>query len=268
LVTRHRGGFPHGLTWVTTEGEADLATGVDFGIRRMRRGEAIEERDPKETAWILFSGRAEVELEDARASVERASLFDEAPAVLHAPAGARVRIVAASDDVEWALARATNPAHFAPRIFSPEDIQDELRGKGLVQDASVRTVRLAFDVENRPEAALVVGEVVSLAGRWSSYPPHHHAQPEIYHYRFTLPQGYGHAELGDDVYKVKQYDTLKIPGGLDHPQVAAPGYGMFYLWIVRHIPGNPYRGFEFSEPHRWLLDPSQQGWQPKKLTER
>ena len=85
----------------------------------------------------------------------------------------------------------------------------------------------------------VLGEVVTMPGRWSSYPPHHHPQPEIYHYRFTRPQGYGHAELGDDVLKVKQFDTVKIFDGNDHAQCAAPGYGMYYSWVIRHLPDNP-----------------------------
>jgi 5-deoxy-glucuronate isomerase len=125
-------------------------------------------------------------------------------------------------------------------------------------------VRLIFDDSNRPEANLVLGEVVNYPGRWSSYPPHHHPQAEIYHYRFTLPQGYGHAELGDEVYKVRSYDTIKILDGVSHAQVSAPGYGMYYIWVVRHRPGNRYTGFRFAEEHRWVLDPANQGWQPRK----
>ena len=264
LITRHRGGFSEGITWITREEEEAPGVGVDFGVHRMAPGEVLVDAPvEKETAWVLMGGRAEVEVEidGARTAVARASLFDEAPSVVHAPAGARVRI-AAVEATEWTVARATNAARFAPRVFLPGDIQDELRGKGLAQDTAVRNVRLAFDVTNRPEAALVVGEVINWPGRWSSYPPHHHSQPEIYHYRFTLPQGYGHAEVGDEVFKVKQNDTLRIPGGLDHPQAAAPGYGMYYLWIVRHLPGDPYRGFVFTEDHRWLLDPAEQGWRP------
>ena len=56
--------------------------------------------------------------------------------------------------------------------------------------------------------------------------------------------------------------TLCIRGGIDHAQVSAPGYGMYYLWVVRHLPRRPYKGFTFTAEHRWLLDPAQQGWQP------
>jgi 5-deoxy-glucuronate isomerase len=152
-------------------------------------------------------------------------------------------------------------------VFLPEDTSSEQRGMGLMQDAALRVVRLTFDLERRPESELVIGEVVHLAGRWSSYPPHHHGQPELYHYRFTEPQGYGHAELGDDVVKVKQFDTVKITGAVDHPQVAAPGYGMYYLWIVRHEPGaaGRYTGFTFADEHKWMLDGKAQGWAPKEL---
>ena len=65
------------------------------------------------------------------------------------------------------------------------------------------------------------------------------------------------------VLKVRDGDTVIIPPGLDHAQVSAPGYGMYYLWMIRHLPGNPYTGFTFAEEHRWTLDPAQQGWRPK-----
>src|ERR1044071_2306516 len=89
-----------------------------------------------------------------------------------------------------------------------------------------------------------------MPGRWSSYPPHHHAQPEIYHYRFTEPQGYGLAENGPQVFRVKQYDTVKIFDGNDHAQTAAPGYGMYYAWVIRHLPDNPYGIPDFTEEHK------------------
>ena len=149
-------------------------------------------------------------------------------------------------------------------VYTPDKLAPEYRGAGLVQDACLRNVRLIFDYSVNPDSNLVIGEVVNYPGRWSSYPPHHHDQPEIYHYRFTKPQGYGHAELGDEVFKVQHNDTVVIPPQLDHAQVSAPGYGMWYLWVIRHFEGNPYTGFEFTEDHAWTLSPDDQGWKPEE----
>ena len=57
-------------------------------------------------------------------------------------------------------------------------------------------------------------------------------------------------------------DTVRILDGVSHAQVSAPGYAMYYIWIVRHLPGNPYTGFHFDPEHEWVLDPSRQGWRP------
>ena len=160
------------------------------------------------------------------------------------------------------MARVANGRAFAPRLFRPSEVTPEYRGLGLAQGACVRNVRQVFDRKLRPESNLVVGEVVNYPGRWSSYPPHHHAQPEIYHYRFTHPQGFGHAEHGDDVYKVRQFDTITIRAGNDHAQAAAPGYGMYYAWVIRHLPGQPYDVPEFTAEHAWTMQPDAKIWEP------
>ena len=263
LIRNFREGFPRGYTVVTREDETACGTGVEFGVLRMKAGEVIQQTDPRETAWIILRGKIEIESDGRRCVLELRSLFDEGASVFHAPGGLRVAIKAVSADAEVAIARTSNSRQFEPRLFLPDPAGAERRGEGLVQGACLRQVRVLFDHRNRPESNLVIGEVVNSPGRWSSYPPHHHDQPEIYHYRFTEPQGYGHAELGEDVYRVQNFDTLKITDRKDHAQVSAPGYGMYYLWIVRHLPGNPYRGFEFTKEHSWILDPKSQGWIPK-----
>ncbi|MBI4425592.1 MAG: 5-deoxy-glucuronate isomerase [Elusimicrobia bacterium] len=261
LIDRFRAGFPPGRTSVTREGEPSLDTGMDFEIVRLAEGETVAESHAKESAWLLLSGAASVALGGARRRVARASLFDEGPACLHAGPGAPVELRALAE-CEWAVFRAANRRRFEPRLFLPEDVAPERRGRGLAQEAALRDVRLIFDWNVRPESNLVLGEVLNYPGRWSSYPPHHHPQPELYHYRFTLPQGYGHGELGDEVLQVRQHDTLKILDGAGHSQTAAPGYGMYYIWAVRHLEGNPYRGFHFNPDHAWTLDPERQGWRP------
>jgi 5-deoxy-glucuronate isomerase len=238
---------------------------MEFGIHRQPPNTRLRESSNLESAWVLLRGTAELEFDGQRAAVERISIFDEPPTALHVPRRAEITIHTGPAETEWAVVRTVNDRAFAPRLFLPSELKPEYRGAGLVQNAGLRNVRLIFDRATRPESNLVLGEVVNFPGRWSSYPPHHHAQPEIYHYRFTAANGYGHAELGDDVVKVREGDTVVIPPGRDHAQVSAPGYGMYYLWMIRHLPGNPYTGFTFAEEHQWTLDPAQQGWRPTAL---
>jgi 5-deoxy-glucuronate isomerase len=261
VLVRRAGEFAVGHALLVDEDDALLAPGIELGIRVLAGGVRVRERCAKETAWVLLDGEAEVASGPIRERASRRSLLDELPTTLHVAAGSEV-VLEAAGRAEWAVLRATNPRSFPPRLFAPGDCVREARGRGLAQGACEREVRLIFDLASRPESALVVGEVVNLPGRWSSYPPHRHAQPEIYHYRFSEPQGYGHAELGEQVLRVRTGDTLRIPGGRSHAQVAAPGYAMWYLWAVRHLDGAPYRGFETEPEHAWVLDASRQGWRP------
>jgi 5-deoxy-glucuronate isomerase len=254
--------FDSGVTPLIAAGRGPIDVGFDFGIHVQPEGDVHEETTGQEVAWVLLDGAATVTCGGTQHDLERRSLFDAAPAVVHAAAGTQLHVAARSARVEWAVARVANPAAFAPRVFLPDQVEIERRGAELAQGACARTVRLVFDARTRPVSALVVGEVVTDAGRWSSYPPHAHPQPELYHYRFTPETGYGHGECGDAVYRIASGDTLCIPGGATHAQVAAAGYGMYYLWIVRHLPGSPYTGFEYDPRHAWLLDPAQQGWKP------
>ncbi|HET8726415.1 MAG TPA: 5-deoxy-glucuronate isomerase [Alphaproteobacteria bacterium] len=264
-LTEHRAGFGHGLTTITRLDDAVDDTGLALSVLRLKAGEAHEVETGAETAWLLMEGLVEVTVGNRRVRFERRSLFDEAPSCVHVAAGERVRLDCV-EDAEFTIYGTANRKPFASRIFGPGDVPNEHRGKGQVGDACYRFVRTIFDRTNSdPNAELVLGEVVTMPGRWSSYPPHHHPQPEIYHYRFTLPQGYGHAELGDEVLKVRQYDTVKIFDGFDHAQCAAPGYGMYYAWVIRHLPGNPYTVPEFTEEHRWTMAEGARFWLPREL---
>lgn len=84
-------------------------------------------------------------------------------------------------------------------------------------------MRTVFDHSNAPYANLVVGEVIGFPGKWSSYPPHWHPQPEIYFYRFLPENGYGFAELSEDVVKTHNNSTVLITKKETHPQTTAPG---------------------------------------------
>lgn len=266
-ISDHRAGFGHGLTPVTRFDEPGDNAGIGFAVLKLRAGEVLELKTRNETAWLMMDGHVDGNAGDARFSFTRRSLFDDSPGCVHVSAGTPVRIHAVADS-ELTVYETANRALFTPRVYLPADVPDEQRGKGQVGNRCLRLVRTIFDRRNTDASAeLVLGEVVTLPGGWSSYPPHHHAQPEIYHYRFTAPQGYGHAELGEQVLKVRQFDTVKILAGLDHAQCAAPGYGMYYAWVIRHLPGNPYTVPEFTAEHRWTMEPGAPFWRPQGSTD-
>jgi len=263
FVIRRPRAFARGHTPITTLGEPTADTGMAFGIVRLGAGETHHAPADLEGALLLLDGEVSFSCNGARHTAARRSLFDEDPTALHFPAGTDASVTAISD-CELATLGVDSSGAFEPALFDGDSLlESEHRGKGQLGDTAYRIVRTIFDGRNRPEAALVLGEVVNFPGRWSSYPPHHHPQPEIYHYRFTEPQGYGHAELGDEVWKVRHGDTIKILDERDHAQAAAPGYGMFYIWAIRHLPDRPYTVPEFTAEHRWLLERGAPVWQPR-----
>jgi 5-deoxy-glucuronate isomerase len=262
-IATHREGFQPGLTAITRADAADNLSAIGLAVLRLRAGESVAVQPAGETAWLLMSGSIAGDAAGTPFAFERKSLFDESASCVHVAAGTQVRIEARSDS-ELTVYDCANRRQFAPRVFAPTQVADEPRGRGQVGGRALRYVRTVFDRNNSPESVeLVLGEVVTFPGGWSSYPPHHHPQHEIYHYRFTEPQGYGHAELGEHVVKVRQYDTVKIPAGLDHAQCAAPGYGMYYSWVIRHLPDKPYTVPEFTAEHAWTMQPDAAFWRPR-----
>ncbi len=245
-----------GYTAITTIQDQSFPTGMDFGILRIRAGASHRFQPGFETACLLLDGHVELRAGSARQRAERGDLFHQDPVALHADSSTPA-VIHALTHSELAVLRSENPARFTPLIFDSSTMAESgYRDRGKLDDTACRIVRTIFDLRNRPEASLVLGEVVNFPGRWSSYPPHHHPQPEIYHYRFSKPQGYGHCELGERVFKVYHGDTVRILQGNTHSQVAAPGYSMYYMWAIRHLPGRPYTVPTFVPEHRWMMDPA------------
>lgn len=262
-ITSHREGFPPGETPIIRHQDDEDGMPISLAVLKLGAGESARIAPATETAWLLMSGKVSGTVAGQAFRFSRDSLFDESPSCVHVSAGTEVQLTCESD-CELTVYSCDNTQPFAARVFYPRDIADEPRGKGQVDDRCLRYVRTIFDGRNSPpEVHLVLGEVITFQGGWSSYPPHHHAQPEIYHYRFTEPQGYGHGELGETVLKVRNFDTVKIMAEQDHAQCAAPGYGMYYSWVIRHLPGNPYTVPEFTPEHTWVMQADSPFWRPK-----
>ena len=256
------GELQHGYNAMTSC-ESDMR--MDIGYQVMKQGEELvffEEH--KETAFVILEGCVALQWEDKTEKMQRQSLFDENPYCLHVPAKTKVT-VKADGAAQLLIQKTENNTAFLPKFYRPEDVTCDQFGAGVWKGTAERTVRTIFDYENAPYSNMVNGEVINRPGRWSGYIPHTHPQPEVYTYKFNKPQGFGASFVGEDVYKIQHNSWSAIPGGDSHPQVTAPGYAMWYSWMIRHLPGDPWQKTRTDDPaHVWLLAPEVKIWPEDK----
>ena len=136
----------------------------------------------------------------------------------------------------------------------------EVRGK----DTNTRYVRNILP-ETEPAEGLLVVEVITPGGHWSSYPPHKHdtaaeAQEtvleETYYHRLQPPQGFAIQRVYtddrslDETISVEDGDVVMVPRGY-HPVGAPHGYDLYYL----NVMAGPKRQWVFrNDPvHDWIV---------------
>jgi 5-deoxy-glucuronate isomerase len=261
---RQKESFKYGYNPITVIDETEDNTMMDFGVLKLaeHQNEVLFD-DKKETAILLIYGEVKLKWGEQKETIKRDSCFDKEPWVLHVPKGVEVGVTGISNDSEISIIKTTNDKSFASKLYTPLQCRSEERGKGTLKESSTRIVRTVFDYSNADYSNLVIGEVIGYPGKWSSYPPHYHPQPEIYFYKFYPENGYGFCELGEDVEKLKNNDAVKILNNVTHPQTTAPGYAMYYIWVIRHIEGNPYKSPEypvFIPQHLWVNDKDAKIW--------
>lgn len=236
---------------------------MDFGILKLKSDqEEIFNDDNKESAYLLIEGKIVLKWGEEEKTISRESCFDEAPYVLHVPKGVGVKITAKCES-EILIQKTNNERDFDAVFYTPGDYRVDTFGDNLMNNTAKRQVKTIFDFENAPYSNMVLGEVIDYPGKWSSYPPHSHQQPEIYYYRFNKLQGFGASFIGDNVFKVENNDAVAIPGGLVHPQVTAPGYAMYYCWMIRHLDNNPWTDRVDDPDHKWLYNQDAKIWPAK-----
>jgi len=159
------------------------------------------------------------------------------------------------------IAKSPSDLGGEPRLIGPEKVKVSTRGK----DACERTIHDIIDA-SFPSKRLLVGETFNAPGKWSSYPPHKHdtmrppdetRMEEVYFYRVSPPQGFGiqrvySPEKGfDETFVIRDNSLVKLPFGY-HPVAAAPGYQLYYLWI---LAGEPRNYILHDDPeHKWVRD--------------
>jgi 5-deoxy-glucuronate isomerase len=235
---------------------------VGFETRSLKRGGSSGlDTGGNEVCIVILSGKARVTATGFDSGVigERTSVFDGLPWSLYLPPMSRASIEAATD-CELALCSAPAKGRLKARVIKPGDVGTMTRGSG----ANARHVRNVLPEDAEAESVLVV-EVITPGGHWSSYPPHKHdrdALPdesyleETYYHRLKPPQGFAFQRVYtddrslDETLTVGDGDVVLVPKGY-HPVGAPYGYDLYYL----NVMAGPTRVWRFhNDPaHEWLM---------------
>jgi len=183
---------------------------------------------------------------------ERMDVFEKTPpACLYVPAGSDWSAEAVSECV-LAVCSAPAAAGRSAQVLGPDGIKMEDRGEGT----NLRHIH-NIAMEGRDVAeSLLVTEVFTPAGHWSSYPPHRHDEDnfpnityleETYYHRLNPAAGFGiqrvFTEDGDldETMAVGNHDVVLVPRG-HHPCGAPYGVEMYYL----NVMAGPLRKWRFA----------------------
>lgn len=236
---------------------------LELGILRLPPGGTYRgSSQDGEVCLVLLGGLANITAgEAAFLSIgSRAHVFGGRPTAVHIPPGLKFKVEAVGA-LEVAIARAPSDLPGEPRLIGPEKVKVSTRGK----DTFERHIHDILDC-SFPSKRLLVGETINPPGKWSSYPPHKHdtmAPPdetrmeEVYLFKINPPQGFGFQRIYsperklDDAYVIRDNSVVKLPFGF-HPVVTAPGYSLYYLWVLAGEPRN-YTLHDDPE-HQWVKD--------------
>jgi len=240
--------------------------GIEFleaGVLRLSPGHVYRgASEGCEVCIVLLGGLANLTVGETEfVSIGgRANVFAGRATAAYIPPGFKFKLEAIGA-LEAFMARSESDLPGEPRLVGPEKVKVSTRGKEGLE----RTVHQIID-PGFPAKRLLVGETFSRDGRWSSYPPHKHdtSSPpdetrleEVYFFKLDPPQGFGFqrvyspAKKLDEAYVIKDNSLVKLPVGY-HPVAVAPGYSLYYLWL---LAGEPRSFIPRDDPdHAWVKD--------------
>jgi 5-deoxy-glucuronate isomerase len=201
-----------------------------------------------ELALIIFGGTCNITSTRGNWGKigSREDVFHGMPTTLYLPRQTDFTVTALSEFIDFACGWAKTERDFPPVLVKPEDVVVEIRGGENASRQINKMIPPGFSCDR-----LVVVEVYTPSGNWSSYPPHKHDQrvldsegnlieadlEEIYFYKVDKQKGYAYQRIYttdrklDELILVCDNQAVLSPEGY-HPVVAAPGYNVYYLNIL------------------------------------
>ncbi len=219
---------------------------LNFSAIKLQKGAAwhIDSKD-NEMALVVLGGTARIETKDhSWESVgSRSNVFNGMPTTLYISRNNWININAISETLEFGIGWCKAFSDHPTKLIEPEEVKIEIRGGGNATRQINQMIMPGFDCDR-----LVVVEVYTPSGNWSSYPPHKHDVrkldqngnlleadlEEIYFYKIDRPEGYAYQRVYtddrhiDELVLVKDNELVLSPEGY-HPVVAAHGFNVYYL---------------------------------------
>lgn len=219
---------------------------LNFAARQINHGRLWHfETQENELALVILGGTCEITCNVGKWTEvgRRPNVFAGMPYTLYLPPQTRFTVEAKSKHLDiaygWCVAREAHPA----RLVRPAEVEMEMRGGGNATRQINKMIPPGF-----PSSRLVVVEVYTPSGNWSSYPPHKHDEhivdqdgnvleadlEEIYFYKIDRPEGFAYQRIYtsnrkiDELLMARDSHAVLSPQGY-HPVVAAPGYNCYYL---------------------------------------
>ena len=237
---------------------------VGFGLYHLDAGDTVAEpTGDTEVILVLVEGKAEIVSGDKNFGElgDRMNVFEQTPPHCVYIPNASDWSATATTKCTLAVCTAPGKGGHGAQIIGPAGIALEERGKG----SNTRYIN-NIAMEGRDVAdSLLVTEVFTPSGNWSSYPPHRHDEDnypemtyleETYYHRLNPEQGYGiqrvftdDGEL-DETMAVSNGDVVLVPKG-HHPVGTPYGYEMYYL----NVMAGPLRKWRFENhpDHDWIF---------------
>ncbi|MCP5517933.1 MAG: 5-deoxy-glucuronate isomerase [Verrucomicrobiales bacterium] len=183
----------------------------------------------------------------------RKDVFSGAAHALYLPRGTEFTVTA-EESGDFAVGWVATDEDHGPWLIRPEEVRRSIRGGDNVS-------RQINDLlpPGSPVHRLVLVEVYTPSGNWSSYPPHKHDRhvvdadgnlreadlEEVYFYKLDRPDGYAFQRVYTDersplhaaghpidaLVRAEDNCAVLVPEGY-HPVVSAPGYTTYYLNVL------------------------------------
>jgi 5-deoxy-glucuronate isomerase len=241
------------------------------GLKVVELGENAEitfSTGSTEVLVLPLAGSCVVECDGEKAELAgRASVFSGGTDFVYAPRDAELTIRTAIGG-RFAVPAAEAEHAFPFRHVEASEVEAVTRGAGNCS----RLVRNHCMPETFEADRLLVCEVITPGGNWSSYPPHKHDEErdgetvleEIYYFEVAdSPQAtpgvayqrvYGTPQRPIDLFaEVGSGDVVLIPHGWHGPSMAVPGYDLYYLNAMAG-PGPRAWGICDDPAHGWIRD--------------